>query len=257
VHISSGKLVAEATFTNGNGGISARLPWRSEAGTGLAITPKQNLRLKLYAALVAIDCLCLVAAYLLADLIRFGNPLDAAGLNLLAVLLPVFVVTGFNLDAYGMDVLRKPRVGIFRAVIALAAAVGLVLLAAFFLKASADFSRMVLAIGTFGGVALIGGSRFTFGKYALRLLNHNPLSEIVIVDGVEFARDNGVRCIEAAGAGLAPNPYDPLMLHRLGTLLEGADRVVIACPPERRALWALLLKGANVQGEVLAPNWKK
>jgi lipopolysaccharide/colanic/teichoic acid biosynthesis glycosyltransferase len=63
-----------------------------------------------------------------------------------------------------------------------------------------------------------------------------------------------VRCIEAAGAGLAPNPYDPLMLHRLGTLLEGADRVVIACPPERRALWALLLKGANVQGEVLAPE---
>jgi lipopolysaccharide/colanic/teichoic acid biosynthesis glycosyltransferase len=42
------------------------------------------------------------------------------------------------------------------------------------------------------------------------------------------------------------------MLNRLGMHLQGVDRVVIACPPERRQVWAMLLKGSNVNGHIMA-----
>jgi lipopolysaccharide/colanic/teichoic acid biosynthesis glycosyltransferase len=45
-----------------------------------------------------------------------------------------------------------------------------------------------------------------------------------------------------------------MMLDRLGRFLNHVDRVVVACVPERRAIWASALKGANIRGEVLAPE---
>jgi exopolysaccharide biosynthesis polyprenyl glycosylphosphotransferase len=215
---------------------------------------KQALRLRLYAALVAADICCLIAAFLLANLARFGNPFQSAGLSLLAVILPVFLIAGFNVGAYGIEVLQKPRLGTLRSVLALSCAVCLVLLAAFFLKVSADFSRIVLALGTMGSVVLIVLTRYVFGLRALRRLGNNPLSEVVITDGVSFRKNDEAWHVDAAAAGLAPDLHDPSMLDRLGTLLRGVDRVLVTCPPERRAVWALALKGANVQGEVLAPE---
>ncbi|MDE8650943.1 sugar transferase [Novosphingobium sp. H3SJ31-1] len=37
----------------------------------------------------------------------------------------------------------------------------------------------------------------------------------------------------------------------MGLILRNIDRVIVSCPPDRRAAWALMLKGANVDGEVL------
>jgi lipopolysaccharide/colanic/teichoic acid biosynthesis glycosyltransferase len=37
-------------------------------------------------------------------------------------------------------------------------------------------------------------------------------------------------------------------------MLKGADRVVIACRPEARPSWAMLLKGAGLHGEVMAAD---
>ena len=33
--------------------------------------------------------------------------------------------------------------------------------------------------------------------------------------------------------------------------LANADRVIISCAPARRAAWAMILKGANIAGEVI------
>jgi len=254
LHISNGELVAQAAYVDApsTSPIADRLLGRGTVADDAYVPSKQTLRLKLYAGLLMMDGASLCAAFALGNLVRFGDPLAPGGLNLLAVLLPVWLVAAFNMNAYGIEVLRKPRVGTFRSVVALMAAVGLVLLTAFFLKASAEYSRLVLAMGAAGGVFFIGFSRFLFGKHALRRLGGNPLSEAIIVDGVYVPEQPGVTLLEASRVGLTPNASDPLMLHRLGTVIQGADRVVIACTPERRAVWALLLKGANIQGEVLS-----
>jgi lipopolysaccharide/colanic/teichoic acid biosynthesis glycosyltransferase len=83
------------------------------------------------------------------------------------------------------------------------------------------------------------------------------LTELVIVDGVAHDAVSGCQVLDAASCGLVPDAQNPHMLDRLGIILAGVDRVLVACPPERRPIWALLLKGANIQGEVLAPECDK
>jgi lipopolysaccharide/colanic/teichoic acid biosynthesis glycosyltransferase len=76
-------------------------------------------------------------------------------------------------------------------------------------------------------------------------------NELVIDDGGPAIVLPRARVASMAALDLAPSLTDPLALHRIGLLLRGVDRVVVSCPPERRVLWAMILKGANIAGEVL------
>jgi polysaccharide biosynthesis protein PslA len=60
--------------------------------------------------------------------------------------------------------------------------------------------------------------------------------------------------LDASALGLRPDITDPIALDRIGKLLGPADRVVIACHEDKRAAWAVVLKGANVNGEILTPE---
>ena len=236
-----------------NGQLSAAEPLARVAAQP-AGTSKHNVRVQLYAVLLVVDCACIAAGFSLGNLIRFGDPLAAAGLNMAVVLIPLFFAFAFNSGAYSIDVLRKPRVGVFRASTSFLVALAVVLLVAFYLKSSADLSRLVTAMGTVISVGLIGATRFGFPALARRRIGATPISELLIVDGVSYKTRGAMPTIDAQLCGLRPDGFDPLMIDRLGRLLEGVDRVIVACEPERRRRWAMLLKGANVEGEVLAPE---
>ena len=60
--------------------------------------------------------------------------------------------------------------------------------------------------------------------------------------------------VSAEELGLAPDREDPAMLDRLSGVIGECDRVILACPDERRAAWSEMLKGANVDVEILAPD---
>jgi lipopolysaccharide/colanic/teichoic acid biosynthesis glycosyltransferase len=76
--------------------------------------------------------------------------------------------------------------------------------------------------------------------------------DLLIIDGVPINPPPGVHVLDTEHDDLVPNVHDPHMLNRLGMHLRGVDRVVIACPPERRQLWSILLKGSSVNGHILA-----
>ena len=216
---------------------------------------KQSLRLHLYIALVATDCLTILAGICIGGSFRFGTPFAAESLNMATALIAVFLGIAFNSRAYVMEVLRYPKLGIYRAVIAYLSAVAAILLVAFYLKSSADFSRLAFGIGTTAGAILLIAGRLGFGVCAHRIVGVNPLSEVVITDGVTCDRAPGMFFLDAATAELRPDISDPMMLDRLGRYLKNADRVVVACPPERRRAWAMALKGASIGGEVLTPEF--
>lgn len=252
MHVSFGELIKTG------GGAGSILP--AGAPTGCAslksllpqTASKQRLRLQLYLSLMLLDLFCVVGSFILANYVRFGTPFETPESGLVAVLSPLFIVLAFNSKAYSMDVLSKPRVGAIRAAFALVAAITIVLLVAFSVKASAEYARSVLFGGLLMSVFSLAAARFFFGRFAWSRLDANPLAEIVIVDGVKLegvAREN---VFSARSLGLIPDPRDPLMLDRLGCLLSGADKVVIACAPTERDRWAMLLKGANIQGEIIA-----
>jgi len=171
-----------------------------------------------------------------------------------AVLLPIFIGISANSRAYSIDVLKVPKVGIHRVVrsfiFALAAVIGTV----FYLKASAEFSRAATGIATILSIVLLCGTRWLFGHFIGSRVGWRFTNEVLIVDGAPVPTLSGQAVLFADQAQLSPSTGDPALLDRIGRLIENCDRVVLACSPDRRAGWSAMLKGADVNIEVLAPE---
>ena len=76
-------------------------------------------------------------------------------------------------------------------------------------------------------------------------------NELVIDDGGPPVSIPGAVYVSAQSFGLKPVLDDPHTLDRIGLVMRHADRVIVSSPPERRAAWAVILKGAAVPGEVI------
>lgn len=215
---------------------------------------KSFLRLKMYLGLVMIDGLALYAAFTVARLLRFGSPFAATATDVLVVLLPMYFVLAFNGKAYAIDVLTSPKAGSKRAARSLLMAAGLVIGGLFYLKTSADFSRFVMALGVCGSLVTVAGARWVFGQYMGKRHKWRFTNEILFVDGVSVFPTKGEIVVFADRAQLRPSTDDPVLLDRMGSLLRHCDRVVLACHLDRRAAWAAMMKGINVNVEVLAPE---
>jgi lipopolysaccharide/colanic/teichoic acid biosynthesis glycosyltransferase len=212
---------------------------------------KEALRLRLYVALIAADSLAFILGFAAGNVVRFGAPFTAQGMNMCLMLLPVYLGTAINSRAYGMDVLVSHRLGMFRALTSLLFAVAAVTFLAFYMRAGMDMSRIVLASGTASAALLIVIGRKLMAQLSDWLCGGSPLSEIVIRDGRTCDVAAGAYVVEARAIDLQPDISDPMMLDRMGRLLKNADRVVVSCPPEQRTRWALALKGANISGELI------
>ena len=215
---------------------------------------KEPLRLKLYLAMIIVDSLALVGGFAAGNLARFGDILALQGVNLGLVLLPVYLGVALNSRAYGMDVLVSCRRGIFRALMALLFAVAATTFIAFYLRAGMEFSRAVFGVGTVMTAILIVPGRKVLGRYADRRFGYSPFSEVLLRDGCDCRAAPGAYVIDAPAMGLRPDITDPLMMDRIGRALKNADRVVVSCGTEARAQWAMALKGANISGEIVAPE---
>ncbi|MDB5720485.1 MAG: hypothetical protein JWP15_1103 [Alphaproteobacteria bacterium] len=215
---------------------------------------KERLRLKLYAALLALDFLAITSGFLLGGLIRFGNPLEPAAANFIYTFAPLFAVLAFSGQAYSIRVLEQPRQGIFRATKALCLTAALLLIILFYMKTTGDVSRAAFGLGTLGTIGAITFLRHTFGRIVGERYHWSFMNEVLLVDGVTVYPSRGQIVCFAEAAGLAPDINDPASHGRIGALLANCDRVVLACPPELRVAWARTLKGAGTNVDVLTPE---
>lgn len=215
---------------------------------------KETLRLRLYALMLASDICSVTAGFVLANVIRFGNPLAIAGLQTLTIILPIFVVLAFNARAYTLEVLDAPRHGIFRALKAFGLSAAAIIGVIFYMKVSADFSRLVLAVGTLSSAILLAVSRKVVGEIVGRRARWNFVNEVLLVDDVHVLPSRGEVVLHARAEDVSPDANDPATFDRMGQLLRHCDRVILACPPHKRAAWARTLKGIGVDVEVLAPE---
>jgi exopolysaccharide biosynthesis polyprenyl glycosylphosphotransferase len=211
-------------------------------------------RIVLYVSLFAFDLLCISAGFLLAGQIRLGSALEGQSLRTLAIVLPTFAAIALNSGIYSIDTLHHPLRGARKSVQALlcasAAAVGLL----FYFKAGVQFSRLIFAAGTLLSLLFNASGRVMLGAYIGKLRGWTFANELVIADEVSVNGNAGQKVVQAALMGLEPRTDDPLLLDRLSILLENCDRVVVACPPARRAAWISAMKGTNVNVEVCMPE---
>jgi polysaccharide biosynthesis protein PslA len=214
----------------------------------------QALRVRLCLLIMLCDCAAILFGCVLGNIVRFGDPLASDGINLFAVVLPIFIGIAINSDAYAADVLRDVRTGFSRALLAYMFALAAVFFLAFYMRANADLSRINTTVAIAATVGALWLLRLLCKLYIRQTTGMQLVYELVIVDGVAVNPPPGVHVLDAERDDLRPNLQDPHMLNRLGIHLKGVDRVVIACPPERRQIWSMLLKGSSVNGHILSPE---
>lgn len=222
-----------------------------EADAGQSHIPRKSMRLVLYAELVAVDLFALVAGPLLAmwALVMMGSP--PADFFPSAAVTVVYLVNGTARGAYSRQAISNAIDAVRSGVISLLTAVFIVLMVAFFLKSGEDISRLnFAAAAVISGFLLVAG-RALFPRHARRVCGGQLMNELIIVHGKQsFVPRQGAVVLNADRANLKPDLNDPSMLDEFGTIVQSFDRVLVDCPPEHRRAWALMLKGANVQGEI-------
>ncbi|WBO20808.1 sugar transferase [Sphingomonas abietis] len=204
--------------------------------------------------LFGLDIGCLIAAAVIASVAWPGNREFSTTAPIIYAFVLFYVLASLNSGAFGSDGLARRKKGVELAVRSVLIACAGVVLAAFFLKAGEQVSRMMLLIGGMLGSLFIGVERVLFHTAVLHRFGSQVNSEILVVDGCELSSPPGAFVIDAASMGLRCDLSDPLMLDRIGRLLAPADRVVIACPAELRRKWAMVLKGANIDAEIVSPE---
>ncbi len=211
----------------------------------------RTLRLYFYWKLLALDILIILGVPVLLSFlfIWFDARYDV---RLTLPIVPLYVVIAINGGAYSLNVLKRPIESVRVGVSALLTAQISLLVVIFFLKQSGELSRLAIGIGAISTIAALAASRLVFGQYVRRKTNGRMTDELLLIDGMEPALStDGIRVAYADELSLVPDLKDPKMLHRFGMLAKSYDRILVASVPERRKAWTLLLKGADIDGEIL------
>ena len=218
----------------------------------LLIAPSlERRRLQCYLALMAGDTLSILGGF------AFSGYFYAAlnGLTYSAfygmLVLPFFLTLALYNGAYSICALREEWAGIFRALAAIGVAVGVVLLVQFLTMPGMDLSRLMFGGGVILAVILMVALRLRLRLFVNWWCGPSVINELIIDDGGPHMHIPGAIRVSAAALGLRPDLYDPHALDRIGLALRNIDRVIVSCPADRRMEWAMMLKGANVDGEVL------
>lgn len=218
----------------------------------LLVAPSlEKRRLQCYLALILTDILVLLIGFGLAGYIYTGPSGGWSALVRAQVLLPIFLTIATYNGSYSIKALRYPLSGSARALVALGLSFAAVVFIAFYARTSTAYSRLGFSSGAILAGAMLIMSRFQMHGFVRWRCGASVINELVIDDGGPRIDIAGSIRISAAGMGLRADLEDPHALDRLGLVLRNIDRVVVSCPPERRYAWSMLLKGANVDGEVL------
>jgi polysaccharide biosynthesis protein PslA len=214
--------------------------------------PRYRMRLLRYVQLLACDLMCLSLCFGLAAFLTEPSSHESFVLSLLVI--PLFPGVAFGARAYSVDALQRPAAGVAKALYALFYTSLIIFLALYLLKQGATISRLSFLGGAASSAVLITLSRLLLGRVFKRAADGSFVDEIVIADSVAADVPRRAVCLNAADYMLSPRLDDPHMLDRLARLVRGADNVVIACPPERRTAWAMVLKGLNARGNIMVPE---
>ena len=226
-----------------------------ELATFMSITKRRitasTLRLRLGAALVAIDIAALFVAFAVA---QFYKNMPQNWYGIFAIAVPFYFSTALNSGAYGIAALQDERVGRSAALRSLAFGFTALFLISYFFQVEQRLPRLTL-LGTMAlSVILIVFGRKALGRTIKRQWKHSLVHLLVIRDGVHVALPPEIECVDASTVNLSPDLRDPVMFNRFAELTRDADRVVVSTTPSLRDKWAMMLKGGDALGEVVVDD---
>jgi polysaccharide biosynthesis protein PslA len=228
---------------------------QESAMDGMGVRPNSSaLRIRAVLTLMALDVAVIFLTFAAAAWSRGILLTEAGWLLFTAVLSLMYLVVASNIHAFAAVNLQDPIRAVQQANKALVTSVAALVLLAFYTRSTAAFPRFTIALGTLGTLVAITVMRFWVLRNLAWVVGGNPFSVILISDG-DLPRPPGdYSFVLQAGDEFDPDRHDPMMYDRLAATLATADRVVVSCPPERRAAWSRALQGANIQGEIAMPE---
>lgn len=216
--------------------------------------PLEQRRLRLYLIMILFDGLALALSFAAIGYIYLGDALAPMTMRQAALLVPLYWTASLSLRTYSSPALVNLHFSQARAVLALLAALTVTLGVLFFVKASGNFSRVTLAMGAVLSMVALCGVRSWLKDFVVSFVGVRAENVLVLDDGGQSVRVPHAYHIDCREHHLAPDLGDPHMLDRIGLFMTNMDRVLVGCPPDRRGDWALVFKGANVQGEIVDPE---
>lgn len=210
-----------------------------------------QLRLQSYLALIVSDIIALFIGFSGSGYLYLGWEGVEHAAVLAQLILPVFLTVALYNGSYSLHALENARSGATRALAAVGISASVVVFIAFYTKSSADFSRLLFTVGLLFAAVTLAWSRTQMRSFVKWRCGNSVLNELVIADGGPEIVLPRSQTANAAQLGLYPELDNPQALDRIGQILSACDRVVVSCSPERRLAWATILKGANIEGEVV------
>lgn len=208
-------------------------------------------RLQVYLVLLLADAVAIVAGFMLAGYLYLGDWLNSAVLLEAQLLVPVYWTTAIANNAYSAGTALDVRIGMVRTSLALLVAAGIVVFLAYFLKTSGTFSRVISALGTVLSLVLLAIGRDQGVRFAHWRCGPTAMNVVVVSDGGAAVRLPYAYQIDAREQSLVPDIDDPHALDRIALYLANMDRVIVVSEGERRAQWAMALKGIGIQAEIV------
>lgn len=221
----------------------------------LASAGKHKTRASLGVLLVVADTIALLGGFAIATLLRYGYGWSRQPDQwpILLSLIPIYLLCAVACRAYSGSCFVKLSETIRRALIALLAATGLMLFVIVALQVGEKISRLHLGLEVASTAMLLVALRTWHCSHARRRLGGSLYSVLVLHDD-EFQPSADAPGSIAIRGIFDPAQADAAAYDRLGEILSRADRVIIRCAPQRRELWAHIMRGMNVHAEVIAPE---
>lgn len=233
------------------------------AGANNRVTAEADARLSafsrplLYLSLLTADFFSIVLGFIVGFILRFGDLDENSWPILLVAAFPIFMILNINLGGYALASVKHPERGALRGVGAFLTAILILLVIAFTMRAQTEISRLAVLGTAMTGTVIMLGVRYKLLKFIRDRYLH-LLQRILVLHSSPLPptrKRAGTDVIDIDKLNLRPDRGDPEMLDRVGAALEGYDRVILACSVEARRDWALILKGANVQAEIVTPEF--
>jgi len=233
-----------------SGSLRKRAKARAKALRMPLMPSLQQRRLQCYLAFILGDVLAIFAGFALAGYLR-AETFAGGTLSLSQLVLPVYLTIALYNDSYSIESLRSTSHSVIRSLLALGLSVAVVTFITFYARSTDNYSRMLFTIGVVLSALFVLVNRVGMRRFVRWRCGVSVINQLVIDDGGPDITLHGAFHVSAQSFALAPVLDDPHALDRIGMIIRNADRVVISSVPERRANWSIILKGANVAGEVV------
>ena len=208
-------------------------------------------RLQVYLLLLVSDGLAILGGFSLAGFLYLGEWLNRLVMLEAQLIIPIYWTVAIARKAYSIDAALDARTGIIRTASTLLIAVATVMAAAYLLKASENFSRIISASGTILSLIQLAASRDIWVSFARWRCGGSGANCLLITDGCPPIPLADCFHIDARENRIDPDIFDPQAMDRVARFLTNMDHVLVYCQPERRADWAMVLKSAGIRAEIV------